>query len=139
MKQILLISAAALMLTACNNSAPSENSSDTDASGSSASESTGNGNGVTAVETSGSSGGTNDDFAAACLNATNSSPTMCACLAEKAEEDLSEGGREFLIASMNEDNDRVLALRGELGIQEMSVAGMFLVTASTQCAEEGRQ
>lgn len=121
---------AALILAACNNNAPDEGAAVPADGGS---DSTGGGD---AVETGATP---SDDFAAACLNATNNSPAMCECMADRAEDGLTGDAREFLIASMNDENERVMSMRGELSVEEMSVAGMFLVNASVECAREGRQ
>lgn len=142
MKHLALLSATALVLAACSNPTPSSDAPENGAEETGISGNTRNGNGEAMTETSGGdepAESAADDFAAACLNATNNSPSMCSCLAEKADEDLTGDARDFLVASMNEDNDRVLAMRGQLSVEEMSVAGMFLVTASTECAQEGRQ
>ncbi|WP_421785746.1 hypothetical protein [Hyphobacterium sp.] len=122
---------AALALAACGNNSAGEG--ETSSTGSSSETPSGGGD---AVQTSAGSG---DDFAAACLNATNNSPEICECMAEQADDALTGDAREFLIASMNDENERVLAMRGELSVEEMSVAGMFLVNATVECTREGRQ
>lgn len=133
---------AAIALAACNNN-PADSGDDMDDamssdSGSSASSGSSGGSDDMATQTSSSGGESGDDFVQACLYATNNTSNMCECLSERADEDLTDGAREFLIATMNDENERVMAMRGELSIEEMSTAGMFLVGASTQCAREGR-
>jgi len=132
---------AALALAACNNSSP-ENTDAADSNtemqnGDSGGES-GNGSDNMAVETGSSNGPSDDEFVAACLRASNQTESMCTCLSEKAEEDLTANSREFLIATLNEESDEVMEMRSRMSMEEMSTAGMFLVTASTECAREGR-
>jgi hypothetical protein len=127
---------AALALTACNN-----NAADTDAAESAPMDNNG---GVTGSDNmtnnaSSSSGASDDEFVSACLSASNQSESMCRCLSEKADEDLSDSSREFLIATLNEQTEEVMEMRARMSLEEMSTAGMFLVNASTQCASEGRQ
>jgi len=83
------------------------------------------------------SGREDNDFTAACLTASNMPEAMCTCMSEKATANLTENGRDFLIATLNEDTDRVIALRGQMSLTEMSQSGMFMVNASTECAAEG--
>jgi|TARA_R110002073_G_scaffold184389_2_gene342767 hypothetical protein len=83
------------------------------------------------------SGREDDDFTAACLNASNMPEAMCTCMSGKATANLTENGRDFLVATLNENSDRVMALRGQMSLTEMSQAGMFMVNASTECAAEG--
>ena len=83
------------------------------------------------------SGRADNDFTAACLTASNMPEAMCTCMSGKATANLTENGRDFLIATLNEDTDRVIALRGQMSLTEMSQSGMFMVNASTECAAEG--
>jgi hypothetical protein len=127
---------ASLALAACNNNATDDtDAGDTPPADNGTNPDNGSGGGDTVRTRAGS----DDDFAAACLNATNNSPEMCQCMAEQADAELTGDAREFLIASMNDENERVMAMRGELSVEEMSVAGMFLVNASVECARDGRQ
>ncbi len=127
---------AALALAACNN-----NSADTDTADTAQMNNDGGATGSDNVNSTGSSssGASDDEFVAACLSASNQSESMCRCLSEKADEDLSDNSREFLIATLNEQSDEVMEMRARMSLEEMSTAGMFLVNASTQCASEGRQ
>lgn len=128
---------AALALAACNNNPAETDTADTsqmDNNGSAGTASTD----VNSTSST-SSGASNDEFVAACLSASNQSESMCRCLSEKADEDLSDNSREFLIATLNEQSEEVMEMRARMSLEEMSTAGMFLVNASTQCASEGRQ
>lgn len=83
------------------------------------------------------SGAQDDRFTAACLRSSNQSEEMCRCMSGKATANLTNNGREFLIASLNEDTERVLELRPTMNMTELTQSGMFLVNASTECAAEG--
>ncbi|GJL97828.1 MAG: hypothetical protein DHS20C06_16450 [Hyphobacterium sp.] len=127
---------AALTLAACNNNPDANETGDTaqmnndgGAAGSDNVNST----------SSTSSGSSDDEFVAACLHASNMSVSMCTCLSEKADDDLSENSQAFLIATLNEQSEEVVALRARMSFEEMSTAGMFMIGASTECAQEGRQ
>jgi len=135
---------AAFALAACNNSAPDSNEAPDESTtemdgGSDASSGNSGGSDDMTTETSSSSGRADRDFVAACLSASNMSESMCTCLAEKADADLSENSQQFLIATLNEDQDRVVELRTQMSFEEMSSAGMFMIGGSTECAREGRQ
>lgn len=133
---------AALALAACNNSSPDTTDaadSNTEMENGNSGNSSDNSSDDMSVETSSSNGPSDDEFVAACLRASNQTESMCTCLSEKAEADLTENSREFLIATLNDESEEVMEMRSRMSMEEMSTAGMFLVTASTQCAREGRQ
>jgi hypothetical protein len=48
-------------------------------------------------------------------------------MAKKAKEELSETGREFLVASLSGDAARTKALRGKLSIEEALEVGTFML------------
>ncbi len=75
-----------------------------------------------------------DRLAEACMASTNMGRSMCECVANRAEEDLSDNAFEFVIASLNEDEDRAEQLRGELDMTELAQAGMFMTQAPAHCA-----
>ena len=77
--------------------------------------------------------GQESEFADALRDNTNMPPGIADCIAELAEEELSEDARSFLVASMQEDDARVAEMRGTLPMSEMASAGMFMVSASTRC------
>lgn len=133
---------AALALAACSNDSP--DATDLPAqgmaenNGSAASGNAGATDDMT-TETDTSSGNADDEFVTACLSASNQSVSMCTCLSEKADEDLSDNSREFLIATLNEESEAVMEMRTRMDMEEMATAAMFMANASTQCAREGRQ
>ena len=81
-------------------------------------------------------GDAEQEFTDACTSSSNLGEAVCECLANQAQEDLSDKGIEFLIAGMSGDMDRTEELRGELDVDEAMAAGMFMVHAPASCAEE---
>lgn len=75
-------------------------------------------------------------FTDACLETSNMSEQICRCAADKAKEDLSETGFNFLLATLQEDQARTEQLRGELSMQEAMQAGMFLTKVPAKCGAE---
>ncbi|MEE2525342.1 hypothetical protein V0U79_03115 [Hyphobacterium sp. HN65] len=119
---------AAFALAACNNS-PAEDAGDDPAETPS---------GATETAAAGADG-SEDLFVAACLEASNNTPNMCECLSEKAQADLTDTGRDFLVASMLDQEDRLMSLRADMDGEEVIATSRFLVDASVECAREGRQ
>lgn len=133
---------AALALAACSNDSPDATDppaqSMAENNGSAASGNDGATDDMT-TETDTSSGNADDEFVAACLTASNLSQSMCVCLSEKADQDLSDNSRDFLIATLNEETEDAMELRIRMNVEETAAAAMFMANASTQCAREGRQ
>lgn len=73
-------------------------------------------------------------FVAACGTSSNLPTAVCECLADRAVDQLSAEVREFLIVSMEGDDDAIAEKRGELGVTEALEAGLFMTEAST-CRE----
>jgi hypothetical protein len=134
---------AALALAACSNDSPDATDppaqSTTETDGSTAASGNDDAMDDMTTETDTSSGNAGDEFVTACLSASNQSVSMCTCLSEKADEDLSDNSREFLIATLNEESEAVMEMRTRMDMEEMATAAMFMANASTQCAREGRQ
>lgn len=84
-----------------------------------------------------SSGGASiADFTAACVASTNLSDAICACVAKKAQDELSDDGFAFLVATLKGDDNRTAALRAKLAIPEAIAAGMFMVSGPAHCAQQ---
>jgi len=62
------------------------------------------------------------------------SEALCSCVAEKAQEELTEDGYQFLLASLEEREDDTARLRQEMPVQELMKAGMFMASAPATCA-----
>lgn len=91
-----------------------------------------------ALNSYGEDSGTNDinAFVKACDSSYNLGSSICKCLAKKADERLTPIGFEFLVASMNNDDEETAKLRSKLGISESMEVGMFMVNTSQECSEE---
>lgn len=63
--------------------------------------------------------------------------SLCKCVSNKADSDLSEDGVAFLVAMITEDEANTDRLRSELSMQEVVKAGMFMTKAPAACAAEG--
>lgn len=72
--------------------------------------------------------------AKACLSTTNMTDELCSCIGDEAEEKLSADGMRFLTALLEGDEDETAELRGQLGLEEVAKAGMFMTTAPATCA-----
>jgi hypothetical protein len=72
-------------------------------------------------------------FTELCGSTTNMTPEVCRCLGEKAEADLSPQAREFLVATLEKQGDRVIELPGKLSVEETMKAGMFMVNGPRAC------
>lgn len=75
-----------------------------------------------------------DRFSMACSESTNWPDSLCACMAERAEEELSEDGRTFLLATLEEDEATVSQIRADLDMEEAMEAGLFM-TKVESCAQ----
>lgn len=72
-----------------------------------------------------------------CNATTNIGENLCRCVGNKAETGLSERSREFLVATLEQgEESRLAELRGQLTLEELMKAGMFMTTAPAQCAKE---
>lgn len=81
-------------------------------------------------------GGFQAEFVDACTSSTNMDEAVCECMAEKAETDLSEDEREFVLAALDEDEERTEELRTELGVDDAMRAGMFMTNVASCAVEE---
>jgi len=81
-------------------------------------------------------GGFQAEFVDACTTSTNMEAAICECMAEKAEADLNENEREFVLAALQEDEARTEELRSELGVDGAMRAGMFMTNVASCAVEE---
>lgn len=81
----------------------------------------------------GACSGSEPDFAEVLQENANMPAEVAECIAELADDELSDDARAFLVASMQSDDDEVTELRGELSITELAAAGTFMVSAATRC------
>jgi len=74
------------------------------------------------------------NFVDACLSFSNLGRPICECAGNDAQTQLSPKGFEFLVASLNQDEEKTTRLRSELPVPEMMAAGMFMANGPTKCA-----
>ncbi len=77
-----------------------------------------------------------EEFAAACNAQLEMPESVCECIGEKAESDLTQEERNFAYASITGDLEATEKLRAELGVDGAMKAGMFFVNAPADCARE---
>lgn len=75
-----------------------------------------------------------NQFVDACMATSNMGEEICQCAAGKAKEKLSGEGFSLLIATLQEDREKVQKLRESMAIGEIMEVGMFMVTAPAGCA-----
>lgn len=80
-----------------------------------------------------SSGSFHEEFVQACTDSGNLEQPVCDCMADKAESDLSEDERQFVLAALQEDEDKTTELRDKLGMQGAMRAGLFMTNVAS-CA-----
>ena len=85
----------------------------------------------------GAAGGFQQEFVDACTSSSNLDRTVCRCMAEKAQADLSDDEREFLLAVLRKDEARAGELQSRLGVAGAMRAGTFMTDVAS-CAVEGR-
>lgn len=94
---------------------------------------------VTGAGCGGSSEAVQSDFVEACTASSNLGDEVCACMAEKAEQDLSDEEREFVVATLREDMEKAADLRSRSGVDGASrPAGPRALTIRT-CADQHRK
>ena len=81
----------------------------------------------------GACSGSESDFADVLQENSNIPADVAECMAELAEEELSDDARAFLMASMQSDDDKVSEMRSELSMSELAAAGAFMVSSATRC------
>lgn len=74
------------------------------------------------------------DFEAACLASTNFEESICECMAEKARQRLSPKSFDFLVASLEKDDEATSRLRAELSFAELMASGTFMANTPAECA-----
>lgn len=76
-----------------------------------------------------------DDFAEACLRSSNWDRGMCECAGRKAQDELSDVARDFVLATLQENIPEIERLRPSLSIEEATQTAMFMVHAGSACAQ----
>ena len=77
----------------------------------------------------GSGGGFRGEFAEACKSSGDASDEFCACMADKADENLNDEQKEYILAGMRGDEARAAELQGEMGMENAEQVGAFMAGA----------
>lgn len=73
------------------------------------------------------------DIENACDQANGSDNIDCACVADKAMEDLSEEAQALFYATLTEDQETIEQLIPEMNAADATQAGVFMLTAALEC------
>lgn len=84
-------------------------------------------------------GGFKGRFTQACNESGEGSEEFCSCMADAADENLSDDQKEFVLANMEGDQDRVAELQEEMGMEGAMAAGEFMSGAFECAAEEAER
>lgn len=75
-----------------------------------------------------------EDFVAACLASTNFEESICECMADKGQQRLSPESFDFLVASLEKDDEATSRLRAELSFSQFMASGTFMANTPAECA-----
>ena len=70
----------------------------------------------------------------ACLASSNMPEDICECVASSAAKELSPEALKFLAATLSGNSERIMEMRGELGMEGAVQVGMFMTQAPARCA-----
>ncbi|WP_306118192.1 MULTISPECIES: hypothetical protein [unclassified Roseitalea] len=73
-------------------------------------------------------------FMAQCAEISNWPETMCACIGELAETELSDQQQEFFVAMVSKDEAAMHRWRLKLTVAELTQVGMLMTTGAQRCA-----
>ena len=74
-------------------------------------------------------GSFDDRFEEACASATNMSEEVCECMADRADEELTDDAKTMLLATLEGDDEAAAEARGRLGMADAVEVGMFMTQA----------
>jgi hypothetical protein len=77
----------------------------------------------------GGSGDFHSEFVAACNESGDGSEEFCECMADKADESLNDEQKEFILAGMRGDQDRVSEMEDAMAMQHQEEMGRFMAGA----------
>ncbi len=78
---------------------------------------------------------TETNFVTACLKSSNLSQDVCSCTARKAKAELSAGGFDLVVATLEGDEVKAGALRRTLDTEQLMKSGTFMTRGPAQCAK----
>ena len=77
------------------------------------------------------------DAAAACSAGTNLPEAVCACVGERAADELNDTQRQWYIHAAGGETDAAQALLGSMSASEIADAATFARTAPMECVRGG--
>ena len=87
----------------------------------------------------GGGGGFKGEFTAACNESGESSEEFCECMADKADENLNDEQKEYVLAGIRGDEARAAELQEEMGMENMEQVGAFMAGAFECGAQEAER
>lgn len=78
----------------------------------------------------------NIDVAQACKANTNMNAGICECIGKKAKQELTRKGQAFIVHSLAKEHEKAYALTRTMEHRDAAEAGVFLMSASTECASD---
>ena len=70
---------------------------------------------------------------AECPSQLGFSEAKCACIAERAGEDLNDTQQQFMVANITKDEATFTALQSSMSVEEMTATGQFMTAVPDQC------
>ena len=74
-------------------------------------------------------GGFKGEFVAACNESGEGSEEFCECMADRADENLNDEQKEYVLAGIRGDEARAAQLQEEMGMENMEQIGAFMAGA----------
>lgn len=84
----------------------------------------------------GAGGGFRGEFVEACNESGEGSEEFCECMADAADEHLTDQQKEYVLAGMRGDDARAQELQQEMGMEGASEVGAFMEGAFECAATE---
>ena len=77
----------------------------------------------------GGSGGFHGEFVAACNESGDASEEFCECMADKADENLNDDQKKYILASMKGDESQAAEMEESMTMQNQEELGRFMAGA----------
>jgi hypothetical protein len=82
------------------------------------------------------SGGFKGEFVAACNESGEGSEEFCECMGDKADENLNDEQKEYVLAGIRGDDAAAAEMQEEMGMENMEQVGAFMAGAFECAATE---
>ena len=79
---------------------------------------------------------TPDDFSILCQYTLNIPAQICECMSGKADTDLNDDERDFLLATLSKSESRISELKKRMPHESQMKAGLFFAHAPNDCSKE---